>query len=127
MMQFYPLIIQVQHAGYESLLVILLILAWGTYRYYKSTKTIGIPDETPDDETSVPDYDIPEAKAVFREPVLYEEGNSAISRSSDPIAVTLSDTFADYSDDQQENSAELSDFDPRKAVVWSEILKRPYC
>lgn len=127
MIQLLPLIIHAQQAGYEYLLLILLVVFWGIYRYYKSSKTSSIPDPTEEDSTNVPDYDIPEAKAVFRDPFPEHEVNIYNSRSSDPISVSIIDTSVDNAEDQQDTAVDHADFDPKKAVIWSELLKRPYC
>jgi hypothetical protein len=122
-----PIVIQTQRAGYESLLLILLVLFWGIYRFYKSAKNTTSPDAPQDDATNVPDYDIPEAKAVFREPSQETEITAYKTRSSDPISASVQDVSSDNSVDQHDTSASLADFDPKKAMIWSEVLKRPYC
>lgn len=125
-----PLIIPAQHAGFEYLLIILLVMFWGIYRYYKSSKARQSPDdtdETDENATFIPDYDIPETKAVFREPFVDNEINIYNSRGSDPISASLRDTSSENTEDQHDNATDPGDFDLKKAVIWSEIIKRPYC
>jgi|GEM_PF-5330381 len=127
MMHLVPLIVQPQRAGYETLVIILLILFWGIYRYYQSSKNTGIPDETEEDFSPEPSYDIPEAKAVFRDPFLTEETTIYNSRGSDPISANVMDTsLLNQANDLEANDT-LAEFDPKKAVIWAEIIKRPYC
>jgi len=117
-----------QIAGYESIILILLLIFWASYRYWKSAKSGELAAEMEGDEEMAEGYDfqddpekpVPEA-FLDAETSIYQQQVSA------PIAASIKETSVEVEQDPVLENSDISDFDPRKAVIWAEVLKRPYC
>jgi hypothetical protein len=117
-----------QIAGYESVILVLLLVFWASYRYWKSTKPGELAAEM-EEEDDVPEAISPvrEHPAATPESFLDVESTLYNDKPSAPISVTITGDYGEIPPVVAEENPDFSDFDPRKAVIWSEVLKRPYC
>lgn len=117
-----------QFAGYESIVLVLLLLMWASYRYWKSTKSGELAAEMEEDENN--DDETVFSKAIVEpEPEAYLDVESTIynEKASSSLSVSLTGISSEVSEVPAAENSDFFDFDPQKAVIWSEILKRPSC
>ncbi|MEI6575511.1 MAG: hypothetical protein WCO63_04965 [Bacteroidota bacterium] len=116
-----------QIAGYETLIAILLLMFWLIYKYWKSAKSAGFEEFGEEDENLT--EEVIAADDSIQNIVLTTDNAEGVdpSMAKGPIASTLRDLSSKPQQEIDTEENDLKEFDPRKAVIWAEIIKRPYC